>query len=185
MTLLEISQKIDKSRENTDTINFSSLAREFNIFADIDSHCTTQTRLKAYFIINQYAELDSDSDIGTVMYFLDDKPVCITTNSVQNYNIRIFKWFDEESMLLVKKFCINLLTNETHRFIDIDTEYPETCSFKYLGLRSTNNCIINGKSAFIKMRNDDNSVDVQFEDGTKAFFVKPKDVCFKINIKED
>lgn len=175
MTLFEIAQKIDKSKENSCKIKFSNFAREFHI-RGLDDDYDNQVRLKAYFIIDEYAE----SDIGTIMYFLDNKPVCISSSEY----VKNFKWFDKESANAVETYCRCLVNKKAYNFIDINTEYPETFGFKYLGLRTTDNCIVNGKAAIIKMRNNDDSVDIVFEDGS-TMRIKSEDVRFKINIKEN
>lgn len=175
MTLLEIAQRIDKSDSNASEIDFTNLAKEFNI-PELIGFSDDQDRLKAYCIMNHYA---NSSSLDDIMYFLDDNPVGVSTAWEEG-----FKWFDKESALIINKYCRSLVkSNKQYRFIDINTEYPNTYTFKSISLRSTNDCIVNGKPAEIVMVYDDDC-DIMLHDGT-IIPLKNKDVQFKIHVTED
>lgn len=174
MTLLEISQRIDKSDSNVSKIDFTNFAKEFNI-PELIGFSGNQDRLKAYCIMNHYAK----SDLDDVMYFLDDNPVGVSIAWQEG-----FKWFNKESALVVNKYCRSLVkSNKQYRLIDTNTEYPNTYTFNHISLRSTNDCIVNGKSAEIVMVYDD-ECDVMLHDGT-IIPSKNEDVQFKIHIIEE
>ena len=136
MKLIDIANKIDKSKKNESQVDTMEFSSELNYEFDYVS----QDRLKAYWIGNWYC---TDSYVGHRMYFLDDEPVAVSTQTGRKSN-ETFKWFSKELTLKVKDYLISLMSKDDELNImvcDINRDIGD--SFKI----SFNGEILNPKNA--------------------------------------
>jgi len=136
MKLIEIANKIDKSKKNESYVDIENFSSEFDLeFGYID-----QDRLKAYWVGNWYC---TDSYVGYRMYFLDDEPIAFSIQNGRKSN-ETFKWFSKELALKVKDYLISLMSDDDELKIDLcDINEDIGDSFK-IGF---NNQILNPKRA--------------------------------------
>lgn len=102
MKLIDIANKIDKSKKNESHINITDFDSEFNI--NLDCYIE-QDRLKAYYIGNWYC---TDSYVGWRMYFLDNEPVAISFQQGRTFDEE-FEWFNKDKALKVRDYLLSLM----------------------------------------------------------------------------
>lgn len=102
MKLIDIANKIDKSKKNESHINITDFDSEFNINLD---YYIEQDRLKAYYIGNWYC---TDSYVGCRMYFFDDEPVAISFQQGRKFDEE-FSWFSKDNALKVRDYLLSLM----------------------------------------------------------------------------
>lgn len=102
MKLIDIANKIDKSKKNESHINITDFDSEFNINLD---YYIEQDRLKAYYIGNWYC---TDSYVGCRMYFFDDEPVAISFQQGRKFDEE-FRWFSKDNALKVRDYLLSLM----------------------------------------------------------------------------
>ena len=99
MRLIDLANKIDKSKKNESFVNITNLNKEFDcIFDRIE-----QDRFKAYWIGDWYC---SDFWVGWRMYFFDDLPVAISSQINRNGNEE-FEWFSKDVALKVRDYLFS------------------------------------------------------------------------------
>lgn len=120
MKLKEIAERIDKSPENEDQwFGIDAIAYDLGINQHID---VEQTRLRAYWIGNWYC---TDSWVGFRMYFLDDKPVAVSTQTGRKCNEE-FEWFGPDAVKTVREFLLSLVAEEqTVTYGDLEQDIGE------------------------------------------------------------
>jgi hypothetical protein len=127
MRLIDIANRIDKSKENEDWVDIEELGNEF----DVDVPYTEQNRIKCYWIGNWYC---TDSYVGYRMYFLDDEPVAFSTQLGRKSDEN-FKWFNIESAKKVREYLISLINpvNEELNLAvwDINEEVGESFKIEF------------------------------------------------------
>lgn len=112
MKLIDIANKIDKSKENEDWIDITEFAREF----DIDLDWVEQDRVKAFWFGKW---LCTDTIVGYKMYFFDDKPIAFSFQRGRKWDEEM-RWFSEDSAKQVKDYLITLITEKDEELnIDI------------------------------------------------------------------
>ena len=119
MTLKEIAEKIDKSKKNEEYVDLEKVAYEFEIYdhriADVE-----QERLKAYWIGCWYC---TDAWVGFRMYFLDDKPVAVSTQGGRKSDEE-FEWFGADTVKTVREYILSLVAEKPVNVVisDIDND---------------------------------------------------------------
>ena len=98
MKIIEIANKIDKSKKNEEFVETDQFSDEFGYEFD----WVEQDRLKSYWIGNWYC---TDSYVGFKMYFLNDVPVAVSSQSGRKSEEK-FEWFSEELALRVRDYLI-------------------------------------------------------------------------------
>jgi hypothetical protein len=146
MKLVDIANKIDRSKENEDWIDITKIGYEFNINLDY----IEQDRLKAYWVSNWCC---TDTWVGYRMYFLDDEPVAFSIQTARKNDENI-KWFGEEKALKVRDYLISLMTKQEEdlnfELCDINEEIGDSYEIQY------NANVINWSNAML------NKEDVKF-----------------------
>lgn len=145
MKLIDIANRIDKSKSNEAYIDTSNFNDEFQCDFDyIDE--SRMDKLKAYWIGSWYC---TDSCVGYRMYFLNDKPVAFSAQIGRKYNEE-FEWFSKELALEVRNYLISLIPIEGFHFsiCDINKEVGDTYKIDFndnLLTENKNRTILNGK----------------------------------------
>lgn len=107
MKLIDIANKIDKTKLNEDFINVIDFSEEFNYDFYSGSYIE-QDRLKCYWVENWIC---TDTLVGTKMYFLDNEPVAVSMRQARKCDEK-FKWFSKDLALKVKNYLISLMKEE-------------------------------------------------------------------------
>lgn len=113
MKLIDITNKIDKSKENEDWVDITNFSSELGYEFD----CVGQSRLKSYWVGNWCC---TDTLVGYRIYFLDDEPVCFSIQPGRK-DYENFKWFSEELAAKVREYLISIMAEQK------DTLSIETC----------------------------------------------------------
>lgn len=147
MKLIDVIDRIDKSPQNECYINLDDIAeQEFNLCL---REIPEQDRLKAYWISKLYDT--SGEYVGNKIYFLDDEPICFST---QKYSGRdeVFQWFSEESLSKLGEYIFYLTMKEreyTIRTID-DIELGNGYKLKYTSeIPPDSKALLNGEAVTI------------------------------------
>lgn len=182
MTYLEISKKIDKSIDTEGYIDYDIFAEEFQINR-LYGFYVEQERLKSYFISNWN---DTDTTVGTKMYFLDNVPVCISNRLYRKSDEDIY-WFGKDQFNSVKAYCESLIDDLQYNVIDITTPTPDTYCIDYKDQLIKDTCLIDGVTTNIdKCYNLGMSSFIEYTDNNGNIQTIPlNNVKFKINIIEE
>jgi len=105
MKLIEIANKIDKSKKNESYIDTENFSSEFDFDFGFNLQ---QDRIKAYWIGNWHC---TDSYVGYRMYFLDDEPVAVSIQQGRKSDEN-FEWFSKELALKVRDYLIYLISKD-------------------------------------------------------------------------
>ena len=127
MKLKEIAERIDKSPENEDRwFDIDAIAYDLGINHHID---VEQTRLRAYWIGNWYC---TDSWVGFRMYFFDDKPVAVSTQTGRKSNEE-FEWFGPDAVKAVREYLLSLIDEEQTviTYGDLEQDIGECYKLRY------------------------------------------------------
>jgi len=108
MKIIEIANKIDKSKKNEEFVETDQFSDEFGYEFD----WVEQDRLKSYWIGNWYC---TDSYVGFKMYFLNDVPVAVSSQSGRKSEEK-FEWFSEELALRVRDYLISIMPQRKLNF---------------------------------------------------------------------
>jgi len=185
MKLIDIANKIDKSKKNESQVDTMEFSSEFNQEFDY----VDQDRLKAYWIGNWYC---TDSYVGYRMYFLDDEPVAVSTQTGRKGD-EDFEWFSKELALKVRDYLISLMQKDKDelniKLCDINDDIGESfkISFNY-EILNPDKAIYNGESIEILERiKDKNNWGIGTELRVKLLngeekFVDIKKIDFKFNL---
>jgi len=136
MKLIDIANKIDKSKKNESQVDTMEFSYELNYEFDY----VNQDRLKAYWIGNWYC---TDSYVGYRMYFLDDEPVAVSMQTGRKSN-ETFEWFSKESALKVRDYLISLMSDDNElnvKICDINRDIGDSYQIGF------NNQILNPERA--------------------------------------
>lgn len=112
MKLIEIANRLDKSKNNEDWVDITKVGEELGIYIDIIS----QDRLKCYWVGNWYC---TDSYVGYRMYFLDDKPVAFSIQNGRKCD-EDFNWFSMELAKNTREYLLSLIVEKDNE-LNIDT----------------------------------------------------------------
>jgi len=154
MKLIDIANKIDKSKKNECYINVSNFTYNLNYdrfdYDEFDYDNESNQRLKAYWFGNWHC---TDSYVGYKMYFLDNEPVAVSTQNGRKSDEE-FEWFSEELAIKVKNYLISLMPKKREVNItlcDINDDIGDGYKIHYNGqlLPKYNKPIFNGESVKI------------------------------------
>lgn len=104
MLLKEIIERIDKSEENRNYIDFEALAHELDIkfgYTDIDDK---DLRLTSYFLSPYY---DEGAFCGEALYFFDNEFVAISYRASESSD-EDFRWISREAANTVRKYLLEI-----------------------------------------------------------------------------
>jgi len=128
MKLRNIIAGVDKTNKRLfSDPDWEKLSDLFNIY---DLHWSEDTRLKCY-----HAEvwLCTDSWVGTEVYFLDDKAVCISRQSARKSSVN-FEFLSQEHADRLEKYLRDLVKvdiGSTVVIADLEEEWDTYYSIKY------------------------------------------------------
>lgn len=191
MKLIDIIYNVNKSDKNFDRVYIGDFAdRLYNL---VINNWEDQNRLTCYFIGNWYC---TDTVVGYRVYFFDDKPVAVSTQSARKSDEK-FEWITIEKYNLVKEYVLSFYNEELAgiKILNPDEEHTDTYTINYYSqlLKShKENALYNNKSVRV-IKNKDSYYDVnklykpetvciQFTDG-KTEWVEMKDLTFKFYLK--
>jgi len=119
MKLIDISKRIDKSKNNEDYVDSETISNEFNL----DLYYVKQDKLKSYWIGNWCC---TDTWVGYKMYFLDDEHVAVSSQATRKSDENI-EWFSKELALKIRDYLLSLMIKEDEKFTigDINEDIGE------------------------------------------------------------
>lgn len=149
MKLIDIAKRIDKSDKNQSWVDTQELGEELGI----DVPWKEQNRIKSYWIGNWYC---TDTYVGWEMYFFDDKPVAVSSQSGRKSN-KEFEWFNLELAREVKEYLLTLLVNEEESLnlsvCDINDEIGDSFKISFNGqILNEDKATLNGEKVEILER---------------------------------
>ncbi len=192
MKLREIINNLDKSKENSDWINLEEFANEFGINQYMSP--PDDIRISAYYFLKWYC---TDSYVGGRVYFLDDKPICISWQKGRKGDEK-FSWISQESYEQTHKYILSLVEQDNKKTIDpIDLDedwgpgYPVDFSSQLL-TDTVFHIPTNTYVEVVKKYNDHSSegikdwrfVDVKFDDG-KVEKIPMSDILVPYEVKKE
>lgn len=127
MKIRDIINKVYKSKQFEDGVSLYDLASsEFNL--DID-YCGDQNRLMSYFIGNWYC---TDSYVGYKVYFFDDEPVAVSSQTGRKMNEDI-EWISAESYNKVRDYILTFFEHKVPNIslCDLDEELGDSYKIEY------------------------------------------------------
>lgn len=185
MTFREIANKIDKSEENTDSINFDGICEDLDI-----SYCgwPRQERLKSYWITNW---LCTDTWVGLKMYFLDDEPVCVGFQSGRKSDEQ-FSWFSKECSEKVRNYILSNLLSDNSRcdYCSFDEEVGDSYKISFNSqVLNWENALYQGKpfkmiERILETPNYGIDTNVKIEIDGEEKIVSIEDIDFKFHIND-
>lgn len=187
MKIKDIIQKVDKSKNFEKEVYLGDFANK--IFA-VSIYCNEQTRLKSYFIGNWRC---TDTTVGYLVYFLDDKPVAISYKTARKQTERI-EWLSKDDYINVKTYVMSFLVEEEDIYYvaDLEEDIGETYQISFyeqLLDYHMNNAIFEGNNVkiigFKDSYNDDDyhpeTVQIQFENGDTVW-IETEKIDFRYNL---
>ena len=127
MKTIDLINNVIKSEENECFVEISYLA---NKAFDIDVHYyNNQDRLKSYYIGNWYC---TDSTVGYLAYFLDDKPVAVSSQLGRKCDEE-FEWLSKEAYNLVYNYVLSFLVDDEIpiQLLNLDEEQGDTYKIEF------------------------------------------------------
>ena len=141
MTIGEVVNKIDKSKENEGTIDTEDLCYEL----DLPEDYFEAEELKCYWIANWQG---SDSDIGAKIYFLNNEPVCYSYQRGRKSKGNYF-WFSKECAKKTREFIREKIEENNTLFEEIELmDFTEKFSDSSFYTISYNSCVINWNNIY-------------------------------------
>jgi len=185
MKLIDIANKIDKSKKNESQVDTMEFSYELNYEFDY----VNQDRLKAYWIANWYC---TDSYVGYRIYFLDKEPVAVSTQQGRKYS-EDFEWFSNELALKVRDYLIFIMSKDENelniKLCDINDDIGDSYKISFNNeILNPERAIYNGKPIEILERiKDKNNWGIGTELKVKLLngeekVVNVRDLDFKFNL---
>lgn len=187
MKIIDIAKNIDKSKENECWVDIQELAHEFDLYIN----CIDQEKLKSYWIGNWYC---TDTYVGYRIYFLDDEPVCISSQRGRKWDEE-FHWFSEKVAEKTKKYLATLVLEKDEKLdieiCDINEDIGNSYKIDFnANVLDWSKATLNGESVkFIeRIRSEkdygiDQEVKVELNTGEQKI-INIHDLDFKFNLKE-
>lgn len=187
MKLIDISNKIDKSKQNEDWVDLQRLAEQFGLYIDYQE----QDRFKSYWVGKWCC---TDTWVGYKLYFLDNEPVGYSEQNSRKSDENI-KWFSKELVIKVREYLVSLINNEDDNLnieiCDINEDIGDSYKINYNDdVLDWSKATLNGENVkFIKRirREKDYGIDqeVQIELNTgDQKVVNVYDLDFKFNLQD-
>ncbi|MED4848313.1 hypothetical protein [Bacillus atrophaeus] len=101
MKLIDIVNKIDKSKQNESEVDTQDIGRELGLD---NVPYVEQDRLKCYWVGNWYC---TDSYVGYRVYFLDNEPAAFSIQQGRKCE-ESFHWFNLELATKVREYLLSL-----------------------------------------------------------------------------
>lgn len=183
VTLRQIAETIDKSSANESTPEIDKISQDLNV----ELYWAEQDRLKSYWIGGWNC---TDTWVGYKMYFLDDEPVGVSSQTARKSDVE-FEWFGNESADKVRDYLLTLAVEEKPNVntTTLDEEIGEGYRISFNSqIVHGNNATLNGKNVKVIERikhtewGIDTLVVVQFEDGSTET-VNVEELLFKFNLE--
>lgn len=191
MYLLDVLKKVNKSKESEEKVYISYFAE--NVLGIYDIHnWDDQSRLTSYYVLNWYC---TDSVVGFKVYFFDDVPVAISSQSGRKCSEN-FQWVSKQLYQKVKDY-INSFREDDEDSIDLIDEkqyFPETFNIDFhcqMMKYHKDNALYNDQKVkvvgFKDSYNDggkyhQEQIEIKFEDNTTKW-IQTRELRFPINIK--
>lgn len=183
MNLNEIAERLDKSKNNEESIDTIELGRQF----DIDVPYVEQDRLKSFWVGNWFC---TDSYVGYRMYFFDDEPVAFSVQNGRRCS-EDFEWFSLDSAAKVRDYLLTLIAKEVELHVSVcDMDEDIGDSFKiYFNSQILNdeNVTFNGEKVTLleRIKNSpygtDTLLKIQLPSGeVKEVEIEELDFCFHL-----
>ena len=111
MKIIDIANRIDKSKQNEDWVDIEELGNELNVDASYEE----QDRITCYWVGNWHC---TDAHVGYRMYFLDDEPVAFSIQKGRKSDEK-FHWFSQELATKVREYLLSLISDQNEFHVDI------------------------------------------------------------------
>jgi hypothetical protein len=190
MKLKDILQRVNKSEAFKDKIYIGDIAeRVFDL--PYIQNWDDQDRLVSYYLRNW---LCTDAYVGYKVYFLDNKPVAVSSQSGRK-SVEHFQWVSEEDYKAVIDYVMTFADKLDNLIdiVDLEQEIPDTYKIEYYGQllsHHKSNAIYNDKK--VKVLNYRSAYNangkynpemVQIEDENNTTeWVETKSLLFPLNI---
>lgn len=173
MKLRELIAKVDRSDKNEDDADIDAFCQALDINEWLGWNKDFDERVKGY-ALTQW--LCTDTHVGMNVYFMDDEPVAVSTQSARKSDVYI-RFVSEESAIKVRDFILSLV-QEDHKFYPtiaaLDDEYGEDYTVRYHSELLTDTGFYGGELVKVQRRKMDynehvddwSKVDVLLSDGT-------------------
>lgn len=144
MKIKELIQRVRKTEKNEDYVNIDGLAFEFGI---MDAGSPQHTpRIKCYWVANHIC---TDTWVGHRVYFLDDVPVCTSSQSCRKGDETFF-WLSREHAREVREYIVSLMVEEEDpldniNIADTELEMGEGYFIEYTGQMLVNDVLFKGE----------------------------------------
>lgn len=189
MKLKELINRVDKSKQFEDEVSIYEIGeKEFNLY-NLDYNII-QDKLISFWLGNWYC---TDSYVGYKVYFFDNKPVAVSSQTGRKMDEKI-EWLSKESYKLVKEYVLTFLIeqeDESFKLVDLEEEVSEGYKIKFnsqlFDYHKTKVKYYDNDVKIIKLAKDpnkygiDQDVLIQFEDKTEKW-INIKELVFKYNI---
>lgn len=186
MKLRDIANNIiknkDKNKSMEGYVDIYNIAEELDLVERYNDDIFEQNRLKCYFFAPYYS---TDSWVGLRMYFLDEEPVCYSSQYGRKCDEE-FVWFSIEKAKKVKEYILSFKKDdeETLSTIDLDTEVEETYKMEFNEeVLDWNYGLYNGKPFKLieEIQEEIRCINknIKIEQDGKQFIVNIKDIDFK------
>lgn len=172
MKLRELIANVDRSEKNEDDADIDAFCQALDINEWLGWDKRFDERVKGY-ALTQW--LCTDTHVGMNVYFMDDEPAAVSTQSARKSDVYI-RFVSEEAALKVRDFILSL-AKEDEKFYPtiaaLDDEYGESYTVRYHSELLTDIGLYGGAPVKVQRRRMDYNepcdewykVDVMFEDG--------------------
>ena len=128
MKLSEAIKKLDKSLHNEQYVALETLCEECSILYCL-FYAEEDIRIKSYWLTKHFC---TDTWVGIKVFFLDDTPVCISSQKGRKCS-EDFYWFSEEAYDKVSGYLLSLLGDEKENIstISLDLDIEEGYQVEY------------------------------------------------------
>lgn len=173
MKLRELIAKVDRSAKNEDHANIDAFCQALDINEWLGWNKDFDERVKGY-ALTQW--LCTDTHVGMNVYFMDDEPIAVSTQSARKSDVYL-RFVSEEAALKVRDFILSLV-KEDEKFYPtvaaLDDEYGDSYTVRYHSELLTDVGLYDGQQVKVQQRKMDynepsvewSKVDVMLEDGT-------------------
>ena len=173
MKLRELIAKVDRSDKNEDDADIDAFCQALDINEWLGWDKRFDERVKGY-ALTQW--LCTDTHVGMNVYFMDDEPVAVSTQSARKSDVYI-RFVSEEAALKVRDFILSLVKEDEKFYPTIaalDDEYGDSYTVRYHSELLTDVGLYEGITVKVQRRKMDynepcdewSKVDVMLEDGT-------------------
>jgi len=192
MILKELFEKVDKSKRFKCTVEINTMANLMGI-NDMWSVWADQDRLVSYYVASWYC---TDSFVGMKVYFFDDVPVALSTQTGRKSDENI-RWVSQELFDEVFNYVLSFKEPETGNCHTLNLEeeildmYPINFYEQLFDYHKTK-AVYQGKDVTVLRGNPSGNengkyhpetVEIKFEDGTTKWVILEGNVFFKYNLK--